>query len=44
MTFATRAIAMRNGTMIEDSGPNGNARAIIEREAAPISGICDSAQ
>lgn len=44
LTLATRAIAMRNGTLIEDSGPNGNARAIIEREAAPIAGIWDSAQ
>ena len=44
LTLATRAIAMRNGTLIEDSGPNGNARAIIEREAAPITGIWDSAQ
>ena len=49
LTLATRAIAMRNGTLVEDSGPsvgetNGNARAIIEREAAPITGIWDSAQ
>jgi heme exporter protein A len=44
LTLATRAIAMRNGTPIEDSGPNGNARAIIEREAAPITGIWESAQ
>jgi heme exporter protein A len=44
LTLATRAIAMRNGTLIEDSGENGNARAIIEREAAPIAGIWDSAQ
>jgi len=49
LTLATRAIAMRNGTLLEDSGPgvggtNGNARAIIEREAAPIAGIWDSAQ
>jgi heme exporter protein A len=49
LTLATRAIAMRNGTLIEDSGPsvggiNGNARAIIEREAAPITGIWESAQ
>ena len=44
LTLATRAIAMRNGTLIEDSGSNGNARAIIEREAAPIAGIWDSAQ
>lgn len=44
LTLATRAIAMRNGTLIEDSGPNGNARAIIEREAAPVAGIWDSAQ
>lgn len=44
LTLATRAIAMRNGTLIEDSGPNGNARAIIEREAAPIAGIWESAQ
>jgi heme exporter protein A len=44
LTLATRAIAMRNGTLMEDSGPNGNARAIIEREAAPIAGIWDSAQ
>nr|HEV7954052.1 ABC transporter ATP-binding protein [Candidatus Acidoferrales bacterium] len=44
LTLATRAIAMRGGTLIEDSGPNGNARAIIEREAAPIVGIWDGAQ
>ena len=44
LTLATRAIAMRGGTLIEDSGPNGNARAIIEREAAPIAGIWDGAQ
>jgi heme exporter protein A len=44
LTLATRAIAMRNGTLVEDSGPNGNARALIEREAAPIAGIWDSAQ
>jgi heme exporter protein A len=44
LTLATRAIAMRNGTLIEDSGPNGNARSIIEREAAPIAGIWESAQ
>ena len=44
LTLATRAIAMRNGTLVEDSGPNGNARAIIEREAAPIAGIWESAQ
>jgi heme exporter protein A len=42
LTLATRAIAMRNGTLIEDSGENGNARAIIEREAAPIAGIWES--
>jgi hypothetical protein len=40
---------MRNGTLIEDSGPssgksNTNARAIIEREAAPIAGIWDNTQ
>jgi heme exporter protein A len=44
LTLATRAIAMRNGAMVDDSGTNvggsnGNARAIIEREAAPIAGI-----
>lgn len=44
LSLATRAIAMRNGTLIEDSGENGNARAIIEREAAPIAGIWDTAQ
>lgn len=49
LTLATRAIAMRNGTLIEDSGPcggksNSDARAIIEREAAPIAGIWDNAQ
>jgi heme exporter protein A len=49
LTLATRAIAMRNGALIEDSGtnvggPNGNARSIIEREAAPIAGIWESAQ
>jgi heme exporter protein A len=44
LTLATRAIAMRSGTLVEDSGPNGNARNIIEREAAPIAGIWDSAQ
>jgi ABC-2 type transport system ATP-binding protein len=44
LTLATRAIAMRNGALIEDSGPNGNARAIIEREAAPIARIWDTAQ
>jgi len=44
LTLATRAIAMRNGTLIEDSGQDGNARSIIEREAAPIAGIWDSAQ
>jgi heme exporter protein A len=44
LTLATRAIAMRNGTLIEDSGPNGNVRAIIEREAAPVAGIWESAQ
>jgi heme exporter protein A len=44
LTLATRAIAMRNGTLIEDSGQNGNARTIIEREAAPIAGIWDSTQ
>jgi heme exporter protein A len=44
LTLATRAIAMRNGTLIEDSGENGNARAIIEREATPIVGIWDSAR
>jgi heme exporter protein A len=44
LTLATRAIAMRNGTLIEDSGSSGNARAIIEREAAPIAGIWDSSQ
>lgn len=49
LTLATRAIAMRNGALIEDSGSNlggtnGNARAIIEREAAPIAGIWDNAQ
>jgi heme exporter protein A len=44
LTLATRAIAMRNGTFIEDSGQNGNTRAIIEREAAPIAGIWDRAQ
>jgi heme exporter protein A len=49
LTLATRAIAMRNGTLIEDSGPsdgnsNSDARAIIEREAAPIAGIWDSAR
>jgi heme exporter protein A len=49
LTLATRAIAMRNGTLIEDSGPssgksNTNARAIIEREAAPIAGIWDNTQ
>jgi len=35
--------------MVDDSGtnvggPNGNARAIIEREAAPIAGIWGSAE
>ena len=44
LTLATRAIAMRNGAVIEDSGENGNARSIIEREAAPIAGIWDNAQ
>jgi heme exporter protein A len=44
LTLATRAIAMRNGTLTEDSGPHGNARAIIEREAAPIAGIWDPAR
>ncbi len=44
LTLATRAIAMRNGTLIEDSGQNGNARTIIEREVAPITGIWDSAR
>jgi ABC-type multidrug transport system ATPase subunit len=49
LTLATRAIAMRNGTLIEDSGPssgksNSDARAIIEREAAPIAGIWDNPQ
>lgn len=49
LTLATRAIAMRNGAMVDDSGTNvggshGNARAIIEREAAPIAGIWGSAE
>jgi heme exporter protein A len=49
LTLATRAIAMRNGTLIEDSGTNvggsnGDARSIIEREAAPIAGIWENAQ
>jgi heme ABC exporter ATP-binding subunit CcmA len=44
LTLATRAIAMRNGAMIEDSGTNGNARAIIEREAAPIANLWSSSQ
>jgi heme exporter protein A len=44
LTLATRAITMRNGTLVDDSGPNGNARGIIEREAAPIAGIWESAQ
>jgi heme exporter protein A len=54
LTLATRAIAMRNGAVIEDSGSNisernaggsnANVRSIIEREAAPIAGIWDSAQ
>lgn len=44
LTLATRAIAMRNGAIVEDSGKNGDARSIIEREAAPIAGIWDSAR
>jgi heme exporter protein A len=44
LTLATRAIAMRNGTLIDDSGHNGDARAIIEREAAPIAGIWENAR
>jgi heme exporter protein A len=44
LTLATRAIAMRSGALIEDSGPNGDARSIIEREAAPIAGIWGNAQ
>ena len=49
LTLATRAIAMRNGTLIEDSGSNvggsnGDARSIIEREAAPIAGIWNNTQ
>lgn len=39
LTLATRAIAMRGGALVEDSGANGNARAIIEREAAPITDL-----
>jgi heme ABC exporter ATP-binding subunit CcmA len=30
--FATRAIAMRGGAVIADSGPGGDVRAILERE------------
>ena len=44
LTLATRAIAMRNGAMVDDSGPNGDVRPIIERESAPIAGIWSNAQ
>ena len=30
--FATRAIAMRAGAVIADSGANGDVRAILDRE------------
>ncbi len=38
LTLATRAIAMRAGTLVADSGPNGDARAVIESEAASAPG------
>jgi heme exporter protein A len=34
LTLATRAIAMHGGSLVADSGPDGNARAVIENEAA----------
>jgi ABC-type multidrug transport system ATPase subunit len=44
LTLATRAIAMRGGALVEDSGPHGGARAIIERESAPIAGLWSNPQ
>jgi len=44
LALATRAIAIRGGALVDDSGPNGDVRAIVEREAAPIAGLWSSAQ
>jgi heme exporter protein A len=44
VTLATRAIAIRGGSVVDDSGPNGNARSIIEREAAPITDLWSTTQ
>lgn len=44
LTLATRAIAMRAGQLVEDSGPGGDARSIIEREAAPTAGLWNNAK
>jgi heme exporter protein A len=44
LALATRAIAIREGALVDDSGPNGNVRAIIEREAAPIGNLWSDAQ
>lgn len=38
LTLATRAIAMRSGSMVADSGPHGDARAVIDSEATSASG------
>jgi heme ABC exporter ATP-binding subunit CcmA len=34
-SLATRAVAMRAGALVADSGANGNPRSVIEQEAAP---------
>jgi heme exporter protein A len=35
LSLATRAVAMRSGAVIADSGASGNPRSVIEQEAAP---------
>jgi heme exporter protein A len=35
LSLATRAVAMRAGALVADSGTNGNPRSVIEQEAAP---------
>lgn len=44
LALATRAIAIRGGAIADDSGPNGDARAIIEREASPVAGLRSNVQ
>jgi len=38
LALATRAIAMRSGSLVADSGPDGDARAVIESEATSAPG------